>query len=74
MGSREVPADVQPRVDTTAAAALIPGSACFQISARASEYLCASSSRPSREAANHLYRKAGFEVRETNVWRMTLEA
>jgi ribosomal protein S18 acetylase RimI-like enzyme len=26
-------------------------------------------SRPSREAANHLYRKAGFEVRETNVYR-----
>jgi ribosomal protein S18 acetylase RimI-like enzyme len=29
-------------------------------------------SRPSREAANHLYRKAGFEVRETNVYRRTL--
>ncbi len=26
-------------------------------------------SRPSREAANHLYRKAGFEIRETNVYR-----
>jgi len=26
-------------------------------------------SRPSREAANHLYRMAGFEVRETNVYR-----
>lgn len=26
-------------------------------------------SRPSREAANHLYRNAGFEVRETNVYR-----
>ena len=31
-------------------------------------------SRPSREAANHLYRKVGFVERETNVWRMTLEA
>ena len=31
-------------------------------------------SRPSREAANHLYRKAGFEVRETNVYRISLEA
>lgn len=31
-------------------------------------------SRPSREAANHLYRKVGFELRDTNVWRMTLEA
>ncbi len=26
-------------------------------------------SRPSREAANALYRKAGFELRETNVYR-----
>lgn len=29
-------------------------------------------SRASREAANHLYRKAGFEARETNVYRRTL--
>ena len=29
-------------------------------------------SRPSREAANHLYRKAGFEVRDTNVYRIDL--
>ena len=29
-------------------------------------------SRPSREAASHLYRKAGFEVRDTNVYRITL--
>ena len=29
-------------------------------------------SRPTREAANHLYRKAGFEPRDTNVWRFTL--
>lgn len=29
-------------------------------------------SRPSREAANHLYRKAGFEVRDTNVYRHDL--
>ena len=29
-------------------------------------------SRPSREAANHLYSKAGFEVRDTNVYRYTL--
>ena len=29
-------------------------------------------SRPSREAANHLYLKLGFEVRETNVYRFTL--
>jgi len=29
-------------------------------------------SRPSREAANRLYRKAGFEQRETNVYRISL--
>jgi len=31
-------------------------------------------SRPSREAANHLYRNVGFEARETNVYRFELEA
>ena len=30
-------------------------------------------SRPSREAANRLYRKAGFQLRETNVYRFNLE-
>lgn len=30
-------------------------------------------SRPSREAANHLYKKLGFQRRETNVYRITLE-
>jgi ribosomal protein S18 acetylase RimI-like enzyme len=30
-------------------------------------------SRPSREAANRLYQRAGFERRETNVYRFTLE-
>ena len=29
-------------------------------------------SRPSREAANHLYRKVGFVARETNVYRFVL--
>ena len=29
-------------------------------------------SRPSREAAHHLYRKAGFEVRDTSVYRYEL--
>jgi ribosomal protein S18 acetylase RimI-like enzyme len=28
-------------------------------------------SRPSREAANHLYRRLGFVERETNVYRLT---
>lgn len=31
-------------------------------------------SRPSREAANRLYRRAGFEQRDTNVYRYELEA
>jgi ribosomal protein S18 acetylase RimI-like enzyme len=29
-------------------------------------------SRPSREAANRLYQRVGFEARETNVYRFTL--
>ena len=29
-------------------------------------------SRPSRAAANHIYRKLGFEIRDTNVYRMEL--
>ncbi|MGE0795326.1 MAG: N-acetyltransferase family protein [Acidimicrobiia bacterium] len=31
------------------------------------------SSRPSREAANHIYRSMGFQARETNVYRKVLE-
>ena len=31
-------------------------------------------SRPSREAANHLYQSAGFERRDTNVYRFDLHA
>jgi ribosomal protein S18 acetylase RimI-like enzyme len=31
-------------------------------------------SRPSREAANHLYLKAGFELRDTNVYRFELRS
>ena len=31
-------------------------------------------SRPSREAANALYRKLGFEPRETNVYRLVIES
>lgn len=30
-------------------------------------------SRPRREAANRLYRRLGFELRDTNVYRRTLE-
>ena len=31
-------------------------------------------SRPDREAANRLYLRMGFEVRQTNIYRRTLEA
>lgn len=30
-------------------------------------------SRPSRQAANHLYQSAGFQPRDTNVWRLVIE-
>ena len=43
--------------------------------ARAKELGCKTvdlTSRPSREAANHLYTKAGFAVRDTNVYRFDL--
>ena len=30
-------------------------------------------SAPRREAANHIYEKLGFERRETNVWRFSLD-
>ena len=30
-------------------------------------------SRPTREAANRLYQRVGFQLRETNVYRVTLE-
>jgi ribosomal protein S18 acetylase RimI-like enzyme len=42
---------------------------------RARELGCVSvdlTSRPSREAANHLYKKLGFEPRSTNVYRYEL--
>jgi ribosomal protein S18 acetylase RimI-like enzyme len=31
-------------------------------------------SRPDRQAANRLYLRMGFDVRQTNVYRRTLEA
>jgi ribosomal protein S18 acetylase RimI-like enzyme len=31
-------------------------------------------SRPSREAANHMYRKLGFVTRETNIYRFDLQS
>lgn len=44
---------------------------------RARDLGCATvdlTSRPSREAANHLYKKVGFVERETNVYRYDLRA
>jgi ribosomal protein S18 acetylase RimI-like enzyme len=44
---------------------------------RAGELGCTTvdlTSRPSREAANRLYLREGFEVRETNVYRKKLDA
>jgi ribosomal protein S18 acetylase RimI-like enzyme len=44
---------------------------------RARELGCVSvdlTSRPSREAANHVYQKVGFEPRVTNVYRFDLRA
>jgi ribosomal protein S18 acetylase RimI-like enzyme len=34
---------------------------------------CDLTSRPSREAANHVYQKLGFEKRDTNVYRFSLD-
>jgi ribosomal protein S18 acetylase RimI-like enzyme len=31
-------------------------------------------SRPARESANRMYRRAGFVARETNVYRLELES
>ncbi len=42
---------------------------------RAREFGCATvdlTSRPSREAANRLYQRVGFTLRETNVYRYDL--
>ncbi len=44
---------------------------------RARELGCATvdlTSRPSREAANRLYQRVGFQLRDTNVYRMDLDA
>ena len=44
--------------------------------ARAKELGCVTvdlTSRPSREAANHLYKKLGFHQRDTNVYRFDLD-
>jgi hypothetical protein len=50
--------------------------AAFPMLDRARQLGCATvdlTSRPSREAANHLYKKVGFTERETNVYRYELD-
>lgn len=45
----------------------------LEIAARRGARTVDLTSRPSREAANRLYRRIGFEARETNVYRITLD-
>lgn len=64
-------------VDEAAAGQGIGGRLTRAMVDRARERGCITvdlTSRPSRAAANRLYQREGFELRETNVWRMTLEA
>ncbi len=44
----------------------------LEISAAAGARTVDLTSRPSREAANRLYQRLGFQRRETNVWRRTI--
>jgi ribosomal protein S18 acetylase RimI-like enzyme len=50
---------------------LLNRAALDEASARGAKHVSLTS-RPSREAANRLYRRIGFEPRETNVYRYTL--
>ena len=47
--------------------------AAMQRAAQAGARTVDLTSRPSREAANRLYRRVGFVQRETNVYRYTFE-
>jgi ribosomal protein S18 acetylase RimI-like enzyme len=63
-------------VDEAAAGQGIGAKLVDAMLARARELGCATvdlTSRPSREAANHLYKKLGFQQRDTNVYRFTLD-
>jgi len=44
----------------------------LRIAAEAGAKTVELTSRPSREAANRLYQRMGFEPRDTNVWRFSL--
>ena len=46
--------------------------AALDIARAAGAKTCDLTSRPSREAANHVYQKLGFQQRETNVYRFDL--
>ena len=64
-------------VDESSAGQGIGAKLCDAMVAHARELGCTTvdlTSRPSREAANHLYKKLGFEERETNVYRFNLDA
>lgn len=62
-------------VDEANAGQGIGAQLCEAMIARARELGCTTvdlTSRPSREAANHLYKKLGFIERDTNVYRYAL--
>ncbi|HEX4901457.1 MAG TPA: GNAT family N-acetyltransferase, partial [Acidimicrobiales bacterium] len=64
-------------VDGSAAGQGIGGMLTRAMVDRAEELGCTTvdlTSRPSREAANRLYQREGFERRDTNVYRLELEA
>lgn len=62
-------------VDETSAGRGVGAKLCDAMVARARDLGCTTvdlTSRPSRQAANHLYQKLGFVTRDTNVWRYEL--
>lgn len=62
-------------VDESAAGQGIGGALTRAMIDRAEELGCTTvdlTSRPTREAANRLYQREGFEIRETNVYRRSL--
>jgi ribosomal protein S18 acetylase RimI-like enzyme len=63
-------------VDESASGRGIGGMLTRAMIDRAAELECTTvdlTSRPSREAANRLYQREGFEIRDTNVYRRVLE-
>jgi ribosomal protein S18 acetylase RimI-like enzyme len=62
---------VDPRVERRGIGAALTNAAVDRARAEGAKTVDLTS-RPSREAANRLYRRVGFEVRDTNVYRHTL--